>query len=85
MLLIESRRSSKTMLTYMRRMIMELKMVVQDGEIDMIELQQVFECSTPFVFSGLGIMHLDGGDFDGNSCLSCPPKAKLWDGQRKEG
>jgi len=47
------------MSTYMRHVIMELEMVVDDGVVCMIELEEVFESSGSFVVVRLDIVGFD--------------------------
>lgn len=47
-------------------MVVELKVMVYDGVIGMVELQEMFERSSSFVLRGLDIMNVNG--FEINCC-----------------
>jgi hypothetical protein len=68
----------------MRRMIMEPQPVIQDGEIRMVQLEQMLERPVSLVRRGFNVVHLDGRDVYGLRCRRGSPEAQAWQGERCE-
>ena len=51
-------------LTYVGHVVVEFAVVVSDRMIDMIELQKVLQCSSPFLMSSFDIMNFNGINLD---------------------
>lgn len=45
--------------TYVRRMVVELEMVVDDGMVDVVRFDEVFKSASAFLWPLFDVVHLD--------------------------
>lgn len=60
----------------MGSMVVKPEMVVQDGEVGVVQFQKMLQPPCPLVWNGLNIVHCDGLDVDG-ACSRCPAEAQV--------
>jgi len=61
----------------MRRMVVESKMVIQDGEIRMIQSQEMLQTSPVLVRRSFDIIHMDWWDINGTVGTTTPAEAEF--------
>lgn len=61
---MRTRTERKKSQTYMRRVVVEAKMIKQDGKIRVVQFQEMLESAATFVGRDLDIVDLDAWDLD---------------------
>lgn len=61
---MRTRTERKKSQTYMRRVVVEAKMIKQDGKIRVVQFQEMLESAAAFVGRDLDIVDLDAWDLD---------------------
>ena len=64
---------------------MELQIVKQNGEVDMVQLEQMLEAAASGIRRSLAIVDLDRGDVDGRTASCWSSKAESRNRKRKKG